>query len=410
MTRRCRLAEVTIASTGTHNPTAQPEAEFTYVDVAAVDNYRKVIAGAKVMRGADAPSRARKVLRSGDVIVSTVRPNLNAVALVTENLDGQIGSTGFCVLRAKRDCVLPEYLFYFSRSKAFVDGLVGLVSGALYPAVTDRQVLDQVLPIPPLGEQRRIVDLLSRAEGIVRLRREAQAKSAAIVPALFVDMFGDPATNPKKWEMRSLANVLIETKLGLVRGAKEMGEDKAYPYLRMDAVSGGTIRLHGLKRVDASPKDVRDFSLRAGDFLFNTRNSRELVGKTGLVNVTPLEPTIFNNNLMRMRFSEDVLLPEFVNSQFQTSHVQRQLEAIKRGTTTVFAIYYKDLKDVSLVVPALELQREFSDRVCQLTSILSLQQTALKRAEATFHSLLGGFFTGSQSRELVATTEEMTVA
>jgi len=214
MTKLVALRDVVERSTGTLNPTAMPAEPFIYVDVAAVDNQRKSISGAREVLGAHAPSRARKLLRANDILVSTVRPNLNAVALVPNELDGQIGSTGFCVLRAFPSLVIPEYLFFFVRSRVFVEQLTKLVSGALYPAVTDSQVLDQLLPLPRIAEQRRIVDLLSRAEGIVRLRREAQKKAAEIIPALFLDMFGDPATNPKGWprkQIRALGRVVTGT-------------------------------------------------------------------------------------------------------------------------------------------------------------------------------------------------------
>ena len=185
------LRDIVEAKTGTRNPTALPDESFTYVDVASVDNNVKAISGARSLLGLEAPSRARKVIRQGDILVSTIRPNLNAVALVSADLDGQIASTGFCVLRPT-DRVLSEYLFYFVQSQSFVSSLCTLVAGAMYPAVSDSQVLDQRIPFPELVEQRRIVDLLSRAEGIVRLRCDAQKKAAELIPAIFLEIFGDP--------------------------------------------------------------------------------------------------------------------------------------------------------------------------------------------------------------------------
>lgn len=198
MAEVAKVRDVVVRDTGSRNPTKTPAETFVYVDVAAVDNTAKAITGARQVLGSDAPSRARKLIRQGDVLVSTVRPNLNAVAMVPPELDGQVASTGFCVLRAS-ERVLPEFLYYFTRARAFVESLTSLVAGAMYPAVTDSQVLDQELPLPPVCEQRSIVDLFVRAEGIVRLRREAERNAAELIPALFLDMFGDPATNPKGW-------------------------------------------------------------------------------------------------------------------------------------------------------------------------------------------------------------------
>ena len=240
MTPVVKLRDAVVANTGTRNPTKIPAEHFIYVDVAAVDNVEKAIVGARSVVGAEAPSRARKLIHSGDILVSTVRPNLNAVALVPKELDGQVASTGFCVLRASEKA-LSEYLFYFTRSKPFVNGLSALVAGALYPAVSDSQVLEQDLPLPPLPEQRRIVDVLSRAEGIVRLRREAEQKAAELIPALFIDMFGDPATNPKGWPLRKVSDFVSR-----FEGGKNLqaGSENGSPYriLKVSAATSGSYR------------------------------------------------------------------------------------------------------------------------------------------------------------------------
>ncbi len=83
------------------DPRKKPDKSFMYVDIASIDRSLKVITSKSEILGADAPSRARKEIREGDILVSTVRPNLNTVAMVPTELDGQIASTGFCVLRPK---------------------------------------------------------------------------------------------------------------------------------------------------------------------------------------------------------------------------------------------------------------------------------------------------------------------
>lgn len=132
--RWARLGEVCHGNPGKRNPRLTPETPFLYVDITGVDNRKKRIIEMKEIIGRDAPSRARQVIRSGDVIVSTTRPNLNAVALVPTELNEQICSTGFCVLRAIED-LDRNYLFAFVRSEEFVKNLSNLVKGALYPAV-----------------------------------------------------------------------------------------------------------------------------------------------------------------------------------------------------------------------------------------------------------------------------------
>jgi type I restriction enzyme S subunit len=187
-----------VLPTEQRDPKEIPTKEFFYVDIASVDNETKAIVETKRIRGADAPSRARKVIRRGDVIVSTVRPNLNAVALVPDNLDNQICSTGFSVLRPSAN-VTSGYLFAFVRSPFFIGCLVARTTGANYPAVNDGEVKDVAIPVPHLAEQERIVKLLDEADELRKLRAQADRRTADLIPALFHDMFGGPAINPFGW-------------------------------------------------------------------------------------------------------------------------------------------------------------------------------------------------------------------
>ncbi len=131
---------------------------FKYIDIASVDRETKRIVSPQDLIGSKAPSRARKVVRTGDVIVSMTRPNLNAVALVPREIDGQIASTGFDVLRPL--AVEPRWVFYTVRTKAFVDAMSDLVQGALYPAVRSKDVRGFNTALAPLSEQKRIADKL----------------------------------------------------------------------------------------------------------------------------------------------------------------------------------------------------------------------------------------------------------
>ncbi|MEW6073589.1 MAG: restriction endonuclease subunit S [Planctomycetota bacterium] len=146
-------------------------------------------------------------MHEDDILVATVRPNLNAVAMVPHDLHGEIASTGFCILRANRVVADPRYLFYQTVSTAFVATLTSKVRGANYPAVSDGDVKAVEIPLPPLSEQHRIVEILDQADCLRRLRAEADAKAGRILPALFIKMFGDPATNPMGWPERKIGHV-----------------------------------------------------------------------------------------------------------------------------------------------------------------------------------------------------------
>ena len=135
-----------------------PEEEFDYIDISSIDRITKRVRSPQHLSGEEAPSRARKAVVADDVLVSMTRPNLNAVAMVPPELDGQIASTGFDVLRAVG--MDARWLFYLVRSNDFVSAMSDLAQGALYPAIRSKDVRSYGIPFAPLNEQRRIANKL----------------------------------------------------------------------------------------------------------------------------------------------------------------------------------------------------------------------------------------------------------
>ena len=157
-----RLGDV-LEKTETVNPAVLfPNAEFEYIDVSSVSNMAYMIEKTQRLKGKDAPSRARKVVRTNDILFATIRPTLQRIAIVPEHLDKQVCSTGYFVLRASPQ-IDHRFVFYWLFTGDFLGQMEHLQKGASYPAVTDGDVRAQAIPLPPLPEQRRIVGLLDEA-------------------------------------------------------------------------------------------------------------------------------------------------------------------------------------------------------------------------------------------------------
>ena len=177
------LGEV-LQKTETVNPLQDPEAEFDYIDVSSVSNRTFQIEETQRLKGKDAPSRARRLVKANDVLFATVRPTLQRIAIVPDQLDNQVCSTGYFVLRPKVE-VDYRFVFYSLFTENFMGQMESLQTGASYPAVTDGQVRAQVIPIPPLPEQRRIVGILDEAfAGIATAKANAE-KNLQNARALF---------------------------------------------------------------------------------------------------------------------------------------------------------------------------------------------------------------------------------
>lgn len=311
---------------------------------------------------------------------------------------GRIGVLGVEAATNQAVChIIPDerradrkYLYYALQSKVPV-WLSQRVGGG-QPNISQGIIKNTKIPLPPLSEQKRIADILDKADTIRRKRQEAVNVFTPLIMACFRDCFGSsPET---AWKNTSFGDLVESTQLGLVRGSKEMSDEHPFPYLRMDALIGdGDLTLRSIKRVQATQEESEQYRLRSRDFLFNTRNSRELVGKTAVWHDEYESPVLFNNNIMRVRFRKEVD-PVYMNYLFYVPQMRHLLEQRKSGTTSVFAIYYKSLKDLPIPVPPVELQRRFADFVYAMRQWRVTSCGASTESQHLFNSLVQRAFKG----------------
>ena len=262
-------------------------------------------------------------------------------------------------------------------------------TGATIGHFTGQDLARYEFPLPPLDEQRRIAVILDQADDLRRKRMKASATLKEFATALFVDAF---ERRNASFPSIPLEELVSDTKIGLVRSSEAFGKDFPYFYVRMDAITReGEFDHHKVLRTTASDKELRDYMLVKGDFLFNTRNSRELVGKTTLF--PGGNRAVFNNNVMRIHFRDDVV-PEYVAAAFQRPAIQAELESRKSGTTSVYAIYWRELKTLPLSVPPIDLQRAFAARVAEIDALKAHHRAHLAKLDALFASLQHRAFRG----------------
>lgn len=261
-----------------------------------------------------------------------------------------------CKIKASDNRLSQEYLVRFlPRALKAIEGRTPFVT---VKHLSVKELRDIEVPLPALVEQRRIAAILDKADALRAKRRQAIAKLDQLLRSVFLDMFGDPVTNQKGWPEMPLGELVESTKIGLVRSANDFGDDFDVPYVRMDAVSAdGKFLPEKVKNTNVTEREMRDYALEPGDFLFNTRNSRDLVGKT-CVYPGPTGWT-FNNNLMRIRFREGVE-SSVIAMQFQFGRVKEELAKRKSGTTSVYAVYWRELQSLPLMLPAAAQQRAFA--------------------------------------------------
>ncbi|MFM8422131.1 MAG: restriction endonuclease subunit S [Verrucomicrobiota bacterium] len=224
-----RLGDV-LVKTETTDPTRSPNTEFDYIDVSSVSNETLTIQGTQRLKGKDAPSRARRLVRANDVLFATIRPTLRRIAVVPEELDEQVCSTGYFILRPKPD-VDFRFVFYFLQTGDFMAAMEKLQKGASYPAVTDGDVRSQPIPIPPLSEQQRIVALLDEAFAGVATAQAHAAQNLQNARALFESHLQSVFTHRGKgWvetTVDKLSTNLDSKRVPITKIDRKAGE---YPY------------------------------------------------------------------------------------------------------------------------------------------------------------------------------------
>lgn len=355
-----------------------------YFDIASVDNIEKKITGYMTYIFAEAPSRARKQVKKGNILVSTVRPNLNAVALFDKETENTpVASTGFCVLECKED-TSTRFLFRYLQSKSFVRAMVSQATGASYPAVSDKIVRDAQIPVHSYGEQIQIANVLDAAAKIISKRKQQLQKLDDLVKAQFVELFGD-GNHPRI----ALIDLIIEG-AGLSYGIVQPGDDGTgdMGILRPVDMVDGKISTASIKYIDRSIGDGFKKTELCGDELLIT-----VRGTTGITALTDIRFNGMNvtRGIAVVRYDRNKINPVYLNAYLNTDESQRYIQEHTRGAT-LQQINLSDLRVQQIMVPPLALQEQMAAFVTQADKSKAVIQKALDEVQLLFDSLMQKYF------------------
>lgn len=361
----------------TIDPQRMPDQRFAYVDIGAIDNSVQEITDPKEFLGKDAPSRARRVIRTGDVLFSTVRTYLKNVAQVPPELDGQLTSTGICVLRANA-ATDPNYLFRWACSTDFINEISQAQDGTMYPAVRDEDVLAGPIPLPPLPEQRRIVrklDTLSARSTTARTHLTAieklveRYKLAVLDEAYFSAM-------PESVELVSFVDALTETQNGL---SKRSGGDGApHKVLRLADLSGNRFEGQDPRSIVLDGNEAAKYLLTKGDLVIvRVNGSEKIVGR--LIVWGDEDGWAYCDHFIRARARPDVE-PMYLHFFFETDRVRAKIEATFVSSAGQKTVSKKTLAQILVPLPPREEQREIIRRI--ETAFAKIDRLAAEAAKA----------------------------
>jgi len=358
-----------------------PDKLIDYIDIASVDNENKKVTGFQTMSFGEAPSRARKAVKKGSILVSTVRPNLNAVAILEDDTPNvSVASTGFCILNCK-DNVDNRFVFNFCKSKAFIEDMVSQATGASYPAVSDNIVRSALVPNYPYEEQCHISEILDRVSSAIEKRKVELAILDDLIKARFVEMF---ANWKKKYLAEPLGEYLQDITYGFTNPMPD-AEEGPWKITAKDVVNG-IVNLDTARKTlqESYDKLTEKSKPQLGDVLLTKDGT---LGRTAVVEI---EGMCVNQSVAVLRINEKIL-PKYLSILLQMPKYQRDMIA-DAGGGTIKHIYITKVVKMPIVVPSIEEQNTFLDFVNQVDKSKVAVQKALEQTQTLFDSLMQKYF------------------
>lgn len=376
----------------TWNPRAVGTGSFDYIDLSSVDKDTKSIVLTERYECSDAPSRARQLVETDDVLVATVRPNLNGVALVNGARHGMTASTGYCVLRPDKYKIDPRFLFHWVKTGVFVERMVDVATGANYPAVSDAKVKASRIPLPPLTEQTRIAEILDAADALRIKRRDALAQLDTLLQSVFLDMFGDPVANPKRWETRELSETKSKVQIGpfgsLLHKADYIAD--GVPVINPMHIVSGQIRPgHEQTVPEQKAATLCNYRLQAGDVVMGRRGE---MGRCAIVSEAEAGMLCGTGSLF-FRPDPDELSSLFLATTFSSEPMKRRLEGLSQGVTMP-NLNRSMIEGLKVGLPPLSLQHAFRAIVESIERQRTRQLEHLAELDGLFSSLQSRAFRG----------------
>lgn len=368
------------------NPETLPEttdANWTirYVDIGNVNSVGR-IENTEEYTFERAPSRARRIIREGDTIVSTVRTYLGAVAYVEAAAPNLVCSTGFAVLRPE-PCIHPKFLSYWARSQIFIDEVCARSVGVSYPAIRPQEIAHLPAPLPSLRLQQEIADFLDHKTAAIDALIEKKERLIELIAEKHYSLTTLAATvgfNPNTaskdsgiphlgkvastWEIQPLRHRLRRIEQGWSPECdNRQAEDTEWGVLKVGCVNGGVFNEAENKALPLNLRSVPELEVRCGDVLVSRANTRELAGSVALVMKTRPK-LLLCDKLFRLKYRAESVDPGYLALALRSPHARWQIEREATGASDSMQNIGQDtLKRLVLAWPPLEEQKRIAKKM-----------------------------------------------
>jgi type I restriction enzyme S subunit len=332
----------------------------------------------------DEGAQQSRMLQKGSVMVCCIG-SLGKIGIAGRTVvtNQQINSVEFDPKK-----IWPKFGFY--ACKRLKPQLLTMAPATTIAIVSKSKFGQLEIPVPPLPEQRRIAAILDQADALRTKRREALAQLDSLTQSIFIEMFGDPATNSKRWAVGQIRDLLESASYGTSEKSTSVGE---FPVLRMNNLTRtGELDLSDLKYMDLPLASRERYLAKPGDVLFNRTNSAELVGKSAMV-PEGVSQLAYAGYLVRLRVNhenEPVYLARFLNMPY----AKRMLRSMCKSIIGMANINAKEIQAMTIALPPLPLQQIFATRIKAVEALKATHRGTLAELDALFASLQYRAFRG----------------
>ncbi|SCE94300.1 type I restriction enzyme, S subunit [Micromonospora echinospora] len=275
-------------------------------------------------------------------------------------------------------------------------GLTELNRAAAVPGLNREDAYRKTLLLPPLEEQRRLAEVLDRADELRAKRREALARLDDLTQSIFLDMFGDPVRNDRGWSRTLMSSLLERIHSGhspqCLSRAAEGGE---WGVLKLGAVTSCEFKPDENKALPPEVEPRKEHAVQSGDLLFSRKNTRELVGACALVRDTPTN-LLLPDLIFRLELNPDAVINKvFLQQLLVYPSKRRQIQSLAGGSAgSMPNISKARLMAAEVEVPPLPLQRDFARRIDAIEDLKTVHRASLGELDALFASLQDRAFRG----------------
>lgn len=338
------------------------------------------------------------VLQDGDILMSHINSetHLGKVARY-EKYEGEtiIHGMNLLCLRPNKNLVDSRYAFYYLSSEAFLHQIPRITKKSVNQASFNVAALKELtFPISSMEVQQPVADILDKANELIALRKEQLAKLDELVKARFVELFGDPERNPKKWPVVSITEIIRgKVSNGFFAKRDAYRNDGNVQVLGVaNIVNRMYSNIEGLPRTNATQAEKEKYRVKYGDMLF-CRSSlvAEGIGKASIVPQDTPQNVLFECHVIRLPLDQQKCVPEFVQALSTTPYFRKQIIAQSK-TATMTTIGQDGILKAAIILPPVELQQEFLRFVEQTDKSKVAVQKALDEAQLLFDSLMQKYF------------------